>query len=430
MFSWKRYIPEGTRDLMFEECSKKTNTISKLRELYLKSGFLEVSSPTIEFYDVFHLDDISIEQEKMYKLFDNTGRVLVLRPDMTIPIARIAATKLSTEIKPVRICYNGSIFRMNESWGGKFSEISQSGIEILGGDCLLADSEVIIIAIESLLSIGITDFEIELGEASFFKALINEIKLTGEEIEKLRKLIESKNFTGLKEFTAENKDKLGEDEEAIRKLPELFGGIDIIYEARKITSQKEAVEALDNLEKLYERLELVGLSKFVTMDLGMVQHVNYYTGMTFKAYNRKVGTEILSGGRYDNLISNFGESIAASGFGINIDGVMQALQESGMPDEKYNRYFITFKETYTSLAYKFAHNLRAAGYYAEISLVRNNGDCESYCIRKGIDTIIEIISEETLVLKDTLGNTSRQMSINDFLKAMEAGNEEFKNSSN
>ena len=132
MINWKRYIPEGTRDILFHECSKKIELENILRKVYIDSGFLEVISPTLEFYDVFNGQNATLPQEKMYKLFDNQGRILVLRPDMTTPIARIAATKLRDMPHPLKLCYTSNVYRLNESLNGKNSEFTQSGIEIIG----------------------------------------------------------------------------------------------------------------------------------------------------------------------------------------------------------------------------------------------------------------------------------------------------------
>ena len=123
MVNLKKYIPEGTRDILFEECSAKIEIENLLRNVYINHGYHEVISPTLEFYDVFNLENQPITQEKMYKLFDNQGRILVLRPDMTTPIGRIAATKINEEIYPIKLCYNSNIFRVNENLNGKLCRI-------------------------------------------------------------------------------------------------------------------------------------------------------------------------------------------------------------------------------------------------------------------------------------------------------------------
>lgn len=418
MISWKRYIPEGTRDLLFSECSKKINIVSTLRSVYLKSGFEEIATPALEFYDVFNLDNLSIEQDKMYKLFDNNGRILVLRPDMTTPIARVAATRLKEASYPLRICYSGNIFRMNESWGGKFSEITQSGIEILGSDSLMADSEVIITAIKSLLSIGIKEFEIELGQAEFFKALIEDIKLEDEQLENLRKLVENKNYAALREFVERNEYNLGSNVEALKSLPELFGGIEILEKAKSLTVNKNALLAIDNIADIYQRLDAIGLSKFVSVDLGMVQHINYYTGMTFRAYSRKVGTDILSGGRYDNLVAQFGENIPATGFGINIDNAMYALQDESISNDFSYSYFITYEDKYINLAYNMADKLRNSGYYAEISLLKDKESIINYCKAKKINILVSINRENKFEFKYMDKEDICIVNVSDFFKTL------------
>jgi ATP phosphoribosyltransferase regulatory subunit len=394
--NWKRYIPEGTRDLIFDECSRKNNIVNALRDFYLRCGFLETATPTLEFYDVFDLDNLAINQQKMYKLFDNTGRILVLRPDMTTPIARLAATKLKNEIFPIRICYSGSVFRVNESWDGKFSEITQSGIEILGSKQESADSEVIITAIKALLSIGLTDFELELGQAQFFKALLEDVSLEEEEIERLRSLVEKKNFASLRDFIEENQISLGKSSEALKNLPELFGGIEVLDKARSLTNNTNALRAVKNIEDIYNNMNAIGLAEYVSIDLGMVQRINYYTGITFRGYSSKCAKTVLSGGRYDSLISKFGEDMPAIGFGINVDNIIAALDSEEVCDTLIEKYLIYYKNSFISEAYSIIDNLRGKDFYAEISLLKDEKDNIIYCKNKRIDKLISIIDEESI----------------------------------
>jgi ATP phosphoribosyltransferase regulatory subunit len=414
--NWKRYIPDGTRDLIFDECTRKNNIVNTLRDFYLRCGFLEAATPTLEFYDVFHLGNLSINQERMYKLFDSTGRILVLRPDMTTPIARLAATKLSKEILPVRICYSGNVFRMNESWEGKFSEITQTGIEILGVEDQAADSEVVITAIKALLSIGLTDFEIELGQAGFFKALLEDICLEEEETERLRSLVENKNFTSLREFIEENQYRLGESSDALKSLPVLFGGIEVLDKARKLTSNKNALIAIKNIEDIYKNIKTIGLAKYVSIDLGMVQRINYYTGITFRGYSSRLAKTILSGGRYDNLISKFGQDMQATGFGINVDSIMAALESEDKLQTLKVKYLIRFKNDFIGQAYAIADQLRSRGLQAEISLLKEKEDCIVYSKTKGIDKLISITDEDLIDILDIKAGDTEVVGIMDYIK--------------
>ena len=171
MRNLNNYIPEGTRDILFNECYSKIQIENLLRDVYKNYGYHEIISPTLEFYDVFNMNDQPISQEKMFKLFDNRGRILVLRADMTTPIARIAATKIKKEMFPMKLCYSQNIFRVNEILNGKLSEFTQSGIEILGSHEIRGDVEAIYTGIEALKKIGLEDFKIEIGDSEFFKEL-------------------------------------------------------------------------------------------------------------------------------------------------------------------------------------------------------------------------------------------------------------------
>ena len=421
MNNWKRHIPEGSRDILFEDCNNKIKIINALRDLYINSGFLEVISPTLEFYDVFQGDTVSIEQEKMYKLFDNVGRILVLRPDMTMPIARIVATKLKDSLYPLRICYSGNIFRMNENWDGKVSETTQSGIEIIGSESPKADAEVIITAIEALIAIGVREFELEIGQAEFFKGLIEDIELENDEMERLRGLVENKNFGALREFIEEKEDRLGiKNVEALKKLPELFGGVEILRTARMLTKNKRANAAIDTIEKIYERIESVGLGAHISIDLGMVQHIDYYTGIIFRGYSSKIGTTIISGGRYDNLISKFGTDMPAVGFALDVDNILSVLEKQGNNNEKQkDKFLIHYENSLLGNACKFAARIRMKGFACELSLFEENKKALSYGEQKNIEKMICIFENGKIQIIDINSKECFNTNIEEFIKSLE-----------
>ena len=419
--NWKRHIPEGSRDILFEDCSNKIQIMNKLRKLYIDGGFLEVISPTLEFYDVFQGDSMSIEQEKMYKLFDNGGRILVLRPDMTMPIARIVATKLKDSLYPMRIAYSGNIFRVNENWNGKVSEITQSGIEIIGSEGVKADAEVIITAIEALLSIGVKKFELEIGQAEFFKGIIEGIDLDNDEMERLRGFVENKNFGALREFLEEKGTKLStRNVKALKKLPELFGGIEILEKARMLTENKRALAAIDAIEKIYEKIESVGLGKYISIDLGMVQHIDYYTGIIFRGYSSEVGTTIISGGRYDNLISKFGVAMPAVGFAIDVDNILSVLGKQGDSNENIKEKFILhYESSLIADAYKFAAVIKAKGFLCELSLFEEIKNTLNYGEQKHIDKIITMYENEEIAIIDIKNKSKWNISLEEFINSLE-----------
>jgi ATP phosphoribosyltransferase regulatory subunit len=421
MNNWKRHIPEGSRDILFGDCSNKIEIINTLRKLYISSGFLEMISPTLEFYDVFQGDNIFIKQEKMYKLFDNEGRILVLRPDMTMPIARIVATKLKDSLYPLRICYSGNIFRKNENWEGKISETTQCGIEIIGIESKKVDEEVVITAIQSLLDIGVRKFKLEIGQAEFFKGLIEDIDLDEEEVEKLRRLVENKNFGALRDFIQGKEAILGiENLEALKKLPELFGGIEILEKARLLTQNIRALTAIDNIEKIYERIENVGLSDYISIDLGMVQHIDYYTGITFRGYSSKVGTTIISGGRYDNLISKFGASMPAVGFAIDVDNILSVLEKQGNNNEiPREKFLIHYDDSLIGSACMCAAQIRAKGFVCELSLFEEKEKTLKYGEQKNIDKMICMLMDERIQITHINSKEICNLDIEEFIKNLE-----------
>lgn len=392
MANLKKYIPDGTRDILFEECSEKKYIEDILRNVYIGHGYDEVISPTIEFYDVFNMENQPISQEKMYKLFDNLGRILVLRPDMTTPIGRIAATKIKKEKYPIKLCYNSNIFRVNENLNGKLNEFTQSGVEIIGEENIRSDAEAIITGIKALNKINLKNFKIEIGESQFFKYIIEDIELDEEEKERLRLFIQNKNISALKEFLEAKSDRINEKTIGILiKLPELFGGKEVIDEAKGLTVSTKAIKALENLKKVYTLIEDLGMGEYISIDLGMVQHINYYTGLIFKGYCIDAGDDILSGGRYDKLIKNFGESFPATGFAINVDSVQKALKIQGLKfPEKTVNTLIFSSEKQLGRAYELLDKLYSEGVSAEVSLLGNVEKSLAYGKQRGIKKFVNI----------------------------------------
>ncbi|MBU5269723.1 ATP phosphoribosyltransferase regulatory subunit [Clostridium sporogenes] len=388
MNSWRKYIPEGTRDILLEECEDIVYMENLLREIYIKRGFVEIKSPTLEFYDVFVNESSILPQEKMYKLFDNLGRILVLRPDMTTPIARIASTKLKEIPHPLKLFYNANVYRLNEDLNGRHNEIMQSGVEIIGANGLKADVEVIVTGIEALKGIGLEDFKIEIGEANFVQNVINEIEVDKNIKKELCKYIGNKNFTAIEEFIEDNKNTLKKDIiYKLRELPKLFGSIEILKLAKSLTTNNKALKALNNLEELYEVLKQLGYEKYLSLDLSMFQNLNYYTGTIFRAYVHTVGDSILSGGRYDNLTKNFGGDKAATGFAIDLYSAIKALKNKEIIYEnKIEKVLIYYKDDFKK-AYKYGEELRKKGAIVELSLIYDEKEAETYAKTKNMKVI-------------------------------------------
>lgn len=325
MKRYSRITPQGSRDLLFEECDDRRRIESVLSTLFKENNYRKVMTPTIEYIDVFENDNLGIETEEMYMLSDNQGRATVLRPDNTAPIARLVATRLSDEDFPVRLYYNQNVYVRNKQLAGRTDEIEQSGVEFIGDGSLEADIEVISMAYEALVRTEVKSFKLELCHAGFFNAILDKMNLEPSEKADICSLIEGKNYSALGDLL----DKIGDSTEArvIRKLPRLFGDVRVIDEAKALYDDESANEALDYLRDVYNRLVSLGLGDNIVIDLGLVNRSNYYTGVIFRGYGEGSGVTILSGGRYDNLLGEFGMEAPAIGFAVDVASLCDIMRE-------------------------------------------------------------------------------------------------------
>ena len=292
MKSYDLITPEGTRDLLFDECVARKEAEDKLRAVFTAHGYSEVITPALEFYDVFNNKTRSFRQEDMYKLTDGKGRLMVMRPDSTMPIARIVATRLRDGVFPLKLFCSQNIYRCNPKMAGRDDEFMQSGVEIIGGDEKRSDLEALSLAAQVLNSCSSDDVRLEIGDNTFYKLLLEKLDIDDEET--VRSLIESKNTPDLTQFIKENVDSDPEN---------------------RLTELKETFDALRKLEA----------EDKITVDLGLVNKAEYYTGIVFRGYIEEYGQAVLSGGRYDTLIGSFGaDDMPAVGFAVNVNAIAAA----------------------------------------------------------------------------------------------------------
>ena len=266
----------------------------------------------------------TVPSNELYKFFDKDGNTLALRPDITPSIARAAATLFQDEELPIRLCYTGSTFVNHSNYQGRLRETTQMGAELMGDDSVEADAEMLALVIESMLTIGLKEFQLSVGNVDFFQSLIEDACLDEEAELRVRELINNRNYFGVEEFLDSIQVKRS-SKEAFSALNELVGGIDILAQAKNIAPNSKGVMAVKRLEKIYDTLKLYGVEKFVTFDLSMSGTYGYYTGIIFRGYTFGTGDAIVKGGRYDHLLEKFGKESASIGFVIVIDELMNAL---------------------------------------------------------------------------------------------------------
>ena len=361
----KNMLPEGTRDLILDECIIKRALERDIDGIFEKWGYKEVITPTLEFYETFNYNSQTLREEDMYKFFDNRGRILVLRPDMTIPIARVVETKLKDAEFPIKLRYTSNVFRVHTSLGGKRNEYTDCGVEFIGLEDKKSDLEVLVLALEALKKIGLNDFKLEIGNIGFFNGAFKNLEIDQEYKEVIAQFIEDKNLKNLEDYLSDLNIK-EEYKKFFNKLPWMFGDKQILEEAKKLAFKEDIKENLEYLEQLYSELEELGYGENVTFDLGMVPRLNYYTGIIFRGYGEGVGNTLLRGGRYDNLIKASNTCIPAIGFSIDIDSVISNVKLKGNLNEDENVYKIYYSQKNRIEAIKKSEELRSQGYIVDL----------------------------------------------------------------
>lgn len=330
---YDKITPDGTKDLLFGECEQRSQVTKTLKDLFTAQGYRRVMTPALEFYDVFGKSAAKyLPKESMYKLTDHKGRLMVLCPDCTVPVARLTATRLKGMPMPLRLFYNHNIYRMFPELKGKSTEINQVGIELIGGEKLRSDLEVVELAARCLSTIGNGKYRLELCDIGYFKAIMNSLDVDEDTKEEIRYQIEQKNYASLTDMLGKYKDSKAA--QALLKLPRLFGGAEVFEKAYELFDENGAKESLDYLKGIYEYLQALGLGDRVIIDLGLVNLAEYYTGIIFRGYFHGIGEQVLSGGRYDQLLHDFGVEECSVGFGINVDLASQKVKtvEENIPE--------------------------------------------------------------------------------------------------
>ncbi|MDE6733672.1 MAG: ATP phosphoribosyltransferase regulatory subunit [Oscillospiraceae bacterium] len=313
--------PEGTRDLLFEECAAKREISERVTDIFKSYGYSEVITPGLEFFDVFNGKTPYFPQENMYKLVDGKNRLMVLRPDNTMPIARVAATRLRGEELPLKLFYDQNIFLVNPKDSGRDDEIAQSGIEIIGGNSEAADYEALVLAAKALAACD-EDYRLEIGDSGIFRELIASCDFDEQFVENIHGWIETKDYPML-DSALMDADKPAE--KALKALPRLFGGMEVFDKAREFLKGEVLEAKLVRQEKLCKELSEIIPAEKIRVDLGLVHKRNYYTGLMFRGYVEGYGQPALSGGRYDTLLGDFGREAGAVGFAVNVEAAAKVF---------------------------------------------------------------------------------------------------------
>ncbi len=367
------HTPDGVRDIYGKEYDNIKFVRKTISDVISSYGYTDIQTPSFEYFDVFSKEVGTIPSRELYKFFDKENETLALRPDFTPSIARCAAKYFMDDDRTLRFSYIGSTFQNISSLQGKYSEVTQEGVELIGDGSVQADAEMVSLLIESLIKTGLENFRVSIGEVDYFKGLCTEAKLSLEDESDLRDLISSKNpiaasdLLGKLDISDEMRDKL-------LRITDTFADHSMLSELAVSAGNDISKNAIERLSKLFELLKIRGYDRYVSFDLGMLSKYQYYTGIVFKAFALGAGSPIAMGGRYDSLLSYFGKNAAAVGFVILPDEVEKLLERQG--------YNFPAEPEATEVFYKAGDDASYAEAVRKAADIRNNGGIAKVCAGK------------------------------------------------
>ena len=322
-------LPPGVKDSLPDEAEKVECVEKCILNVLERCGFQRVITPFLEYLDVLSIGLGADLRDKVFKFIDPTsGRVVAIRPDITPQIARVIATRMRDYKLPLKVCYNEKVFRYQEPRSGKPREIQQIGAELITKKpSPEADAEIIIIAINSLKSLGLKNFKIDIGEVGFVKGMLDNPALNSKEKSRIKDAIALKDGSTLSATVDDLGNKAtNKYKKALKIIPALFGGKEVLREASSIAEGRQAKMAVENLAQILKILDAKRLTQFITFDLAEMRGFDYYTGIIFEGFTMGVGKAIMTGGRYDNLMQKYGYPCAAIGFAFDMENVVAAME--------------------------------------------------------------------------------------------------------
>jgi len=392
-------IPHGVQDRFLGEAARRRRAESTVRSTFSRWGYREVIPPTFEYYENLAVGASPRLRQAMYRFLDRSGSTLALRADFTPQLARIAATKLFDQPLPLRCCYVGSLFRYEEPQAGRKREFTQAGVELIGANTPAADAEVVALAVAALEALELDDFQVNLGQMAFFRALTQH--LPPGVLTPIREAIDHKNRSRLAATLNRASVPCGL-EDLLLRLPDLAGGAEILDEAAALSGRLAqgggAVAAIERLRQVHLLLQGYGVAGRVIVDLSEVRGMGYYTGITFRGVAPRLGWPVVSGGRYDDLIAQFGRPLAAVGFGLGIERAL-LIQPRRESNSLKPQVLVERCERRACLA--LVQRLRQQGCRVEMDVAEPGGeDLAQTARQRGIPRTLRCAAEGWLLTDD------------------------------
>lgn len=348
--------PLGMRDTLPFLYEAKKRVRRQMANEIEKWGYQFIETPTLEYYETVGSAS-AILNRQLFKLLDQQGHTLVLRPDMTAPIARLAASKLLEKGVPLRLAYNANVFRAQQREGGRPAEFEQIGVECIGDGTIAADAEVISLMIAALKQAGLEKFTVAVGHIGYVNALFLDVLGNKERADTLRRFLYEKNFVGYREHI-KTLPLSSIDKQRLLQLLDLRGGEETIEKACTLIDTETGKKAIKEMEELYEHLRAYQVIDYVKIDFNLISHMSYYTGILFETYAEKIGLPLGNGGRYDELLEKFERKAPATGFALRMDRLIEVL---GEPERREEIHCIIFSQERFQEAVRAANERRQNG---------------------------------------------------------------------
>lgn len=386
-------VPVGMATILPEAARHVRQLEAELLAYCNRFGYDEIILPTFEYLDVLTPGLEPTLLENSYKIVDRTtGRILLLRPDVTAQIARTVAMGMVGARFPLRLSYRATVFRYEPEHAGRDREIFQVGAELIGDDDSSADSEIIMLLIECLRQVGLRSFKISLGHVGFFKGLLVRAGLSPEGRKRAEQAAARKDVPRLQEILSQE----GVTKRSVHRILEaleLCGQVDVLSKGRVLAKgEKPLVQALDRLANVYRLLCAAGFQEAVLLDLGEFRGFDYYDGIVFDVFTDGLGVELGGGGRYDHLIGRFGRNLPSTGFALSVDRLFRGLNLSDRTKSVRPEVLVVAPKGLSTRLVSVAQQLRQAGIRTVQRAVDPSGrDLSDAAVKAGLEAGIDTI---------------------------------------
>ncbi|SDE08559.1 ATP phosphoribosyltransferase regulatory subunit [Desulfuromonas thiophila] len=371
-------IPKGVKDFLPTNAVKIESLRQTLQQVFRLWGFQPVIPPSLEFLSVLERGLGNDLRDRTLRFDDRqSGQLLAFAPDVTPQIARIFATRMTQAELPQRLSYSCRVLRHTEEQAGKDREIFQSGVELIGDPSPRADAEMITMALECLDRLQAPEFTIDIGQVEFYRGVLEGLDLALPQVRAIEQALLHKDSSSLRQLLQQLPLSDGQCEE-LMALPRLFGGREVLDQASAVVTNERSKQALDDLHQVLHMLELYQVDQHITLDLGELRGLDYYTGVTFQGFLTGFGQAVCLGGRYDHLTERYGRAAAATGFAFNLLHLLFAMPDIlGQQAQPLTDVLLCAPPCQDSAMQRLARQLRGQGYSACTLLTEQAPPCDN-----------------------------------------------------